>query len=75
MRSPSPDEPMSIAGTGRSPTRREKLARRLRSEWTPEHLGALDELFVHQLLVQRWTDVRYEESGEGPDFRIYDSGR
>ena len=52
-----------------------KLARRLRSEMDSEHLGALDELFVHQLLAQRWTDVRYEENGEGPDFRIYDSGR
>ncbi len=51
-----------------------RLARRLRSETDSEHLGALDELFVHQLLIQHWTDVRYEENGEGPDFRIYDSG-
>ena len=47
---------------------------RLQSETDSEHLQAVDELLVHHLLSQRWGDVRYEEQGSGPDFRIYDSG-
>ena len=49
------------------------FAARLQSETDSEHLQAVDELLVHHLLSQRWGDVRYEEKGSGPDFRIYDS--
>jgi hypothetical protein len=35
----------------------------------------LDELFVHQRLLDAgWSDTRYEEGGEGPDFRLYSEG-
>jgi len=48
------------------------FAARLRSEIDADHYQSLDELFVHHLLVVDWGDVRYEEFGAGPDFRIYD---
>jgi hypothetical protein len=51
------------------------LAARLRSETDSEHFQAIDELVVHHILRQRWSDVRYEENGAGPDFRVYESGR
>lgn len=50
------------------------LRTRLRSESNVDHLSALDELFVHHLLRQRFDDVRYEEGGKGPDFRLYRQG-
>jgi hypothetical protein len=43
----------------------------LRSEKDSEHYQALDELHVHQLLRQRFDDVRYEEGPDAPDFRLY----
>lgn len=51
------------------------FAERLRSEVDVDHAQALDELFVYQVLVSRHQDVRYEEGGVGPDFRIYHEGR
>jgi hypothetical protein len=53
----------------------DKFAARLRSEVDADHLQAIDELYVHQLLRLRWEDVRYEEGGVGTDFRIYEAGR
>lgn len=52
-----------------------RLAQHLRSTTDVAHLQALDELFVHHLLRQRHQDVRYEEGGVGPDFRVYQGGR
>lgn len=49
-----------------------QLASRLRS--STEHYQARDELLVHELLHRRFSDVRYEEGGRGPDFRIYAAG-
>jgi hypothetical protein len=51
------------------------FAKRLRSEVDVDHHQALDELYVHHLLRQRYDDVRYEEGGTGPDFRVYVDGR
>jgi len=51
-----------------------QFARRLRSEVDVDHLQALDELYVYQVLRQRHDDVRYEEGGVGPDFRVYEDG-
>lgn len=51
-----------------------KLAASLASERNDTHRQALDELYVHHLLRQRFGDVRYEEGGIGPDFRIYADG-
>ncbi|MBR7825784.1 hypothetical protein KDK95_05650 [Actinospica sp. MGRD01-02] len=51
-----------------------KLAKRLRSSDGVAHFGALDELYVHHLLRRRFDDVRYEEDGKGPDFRVYERG-
>ena len=48
---------------------------KLRSETDSEHHQAIDELVVHQLLLQRWSDVRYEENNVGPDFRVYHAGQ
>lgn len=56
------------------PDREAKFAARLTSEVDVDHYQALDELHVHHLLRQRHGDVRYEEGGIGPDFRIYDDG-
>lgn len=39
------------------------------------YYGALDELYVHQCLRAVEPDVRYEEGGQGPDFRVYHAGR
>jgi hypothetical protein len=36
---------------------------------------ALDELYVHQVLRRLEPEVRYEEGGQGPDFRVYHDGR
>lgn len=47
---------------------------RLRSEVDADHYQALDELHVHHLLRQRYGDIRYEERGVGPDFRVYEEG-
>jgi hypothetical protein len=52
-----------------------RLAARLRSESDADHHQALDELHLHHLLAQQHDDVRYEEGGHGPDFRIYVAGR
>jgi hypothetical protein len=51
-----------------------KLATNLRSEVDVTHNQALDELYVHHLLRQQFDDVRYEEGGTGPDFRVYGDG-
>ncbi len=48
---------------------------RLRSEVDVDHQQALDELFVHQRLRRRFNDVRYEEGGTGPDFRVYENDK
>lgn len=56
------------------PDRDAKFAARLTSEVDVDHYQALDELYVYHLLCQRHGDVRYEEGGIGPDFRIYDDG-
>ena len=47
---------------------------RLRSEVDVDHHQALDELFVHSHLSADFDDVRYEEGGVGPDFRVYTDG-
>jgi hypothetical protein len=52
-----------------------KFAARLRSEDTVEHLTAVDELHVQHQLQHRHADVRYEEGGVGPDFRVYENGK
>ena len=51
-----------------------RFAQRLRSEIDVDHYQALDELHIHHLLRTRHEDVRYEEGGVGPDFRVYDAG-
>lgn len=51
------------------------FATRLRSGVDVDHHQALDELYVHHLLRQQYDDVRYEEGGVGPDFRVYQNGR
>ena len=56
------------------PDRDGRLAQRLRSEVDVDHLQAVDELFVHQALRRCHDDVRYEERGFGPDFRVYENG-
>jgi hypothetical protein len=53
-------------------TSKRKLAANLRSSNPVTHYGALDELYVHHLLRQRYDDVRYEVDGKGPDFRVYE---
>ena len=53
---------------------RDVLRTRLQSETNVDHLSALDELFVHHLLRRRFDEVRYEEGGRGPDFRLYRQG-
>ncbi|MGA9278889.1 hypothetical protein [Ilumatobacter sp.] len=50
------------------------FAARLRSENDIDHRQALDELFIHQLLRKTHPDIRYEEGGVGPDFRVYETG-
>lgn len=52
-----------------------KFAARLISEVDVDHYQALDELYVHHVLRQRCDDVRYEEGGVGPDFRVYGGGQ
>jgi hypothetical protein len=52
-----------------------KFRERLQSEDNTDHTQALDELYVHHLLSRRFSDVRYEEGGVGPDFRLYMEGR
>ncbi len=52
-----------------------KLAARLTSTNDEVHYGALDELYVHSCLRKAAPDVRYEEGGKGPDFRVYRAGR
>lgn len=59
----------------RFPDQDGRFAQRLRSEVDVDHLQALDELFVHQTLHQCHDDVRYEEGGVGPDFRVYDDDK
>ena len=51
-----------------------RLAERLRSELDRDHYQALDELHVHHILQQHNDDIRYEEGGIGPDFRVYRDG-
>lgn len=50
------------------------FAARVRSENDVDHRQALDELFIHQLLRKTHSDIRYEEGGVGPDFRVYARG-
>lgn len=53
---------------------RNQIAPRLRAESNVDHQGAIDELFVHSLIPCKETEIRYEEFGRGPDFRIYQDG-
>jgi hypothetical protein len=52
-----------------------KLAAKLTSTNDEVYYGALDELYVHHCLRAVEPDVRYEEGGQGPDFRVYRAGR
>ena len=52
-----------------------KLAAKLTSTNDEVYYGALDELYVHHCLRAVELDVRYEEGGQGPDFRVYRAGR
>jgi hypothetical protein len=51
-----------------------QLAAKLTSINNEVYYGALDELYVHQVLRQVEPDVCYEEGGQGPDFRVYRDG-
>jgi hypothetical protein len=52
------------------------MAAKLQSSVNETFHSALDELYVHHLLRQIESDVRYEEGGQGePDFRVYRGGR
>jgi hypothetical protein len=51
-----------------------QLAAKLTSSNNEVYYVALDELYVHQVLRQVAPDVRYEEGGQGPDFRVYRDG-
>jgi hypothetical protein len=48
-----------------------QLAAKLTSPRDEVYYVALDELYVHQVLRRLEPDVRYEEGGQGPDFRVY----
>jgi hypothetical protein len=50
------------------------FAARLQSATGSQHLQGVDELFIHHLLRANSDDVRYEEGGTGPDFRVYRDG-
>jgi hypothetical protein len=50
------------------------LAAKLTSSNNEIYCGALDELYIHHALRQVEADVRYEEGGQGPDFRVYHGG-
>jgi hypothetical protein len=52
-----------------------QLVAKLTSPRDEVYFGALDELYVHQVLRRVEPDVRYEEGGQGPDFRVYRGGR
>jgi hypothetical protein len=52
-----------------------KLAAKLVSTDNEVLHGALDELYVHHALRKVEPDVRYEEGGQGPDFRVYRAGQ
>jgi hypothetical protein len=52
-----------------------ELAAKLTSTRDEVYYVALDELYVHQALRRLEPDVRYEEGGQGPDFRVYRDGR
>jgi hypothetical protein len=52
-----------------------QLAAKLTSTRDEVYYVALDELYVHQALRRVEPDVRYEEGGQGPDFRVYHDGR
>jgi len=52
-----------------------RLAAKLTSANDGNHYSALDELYIHHALRQVERDVRYEEGGRGPDFRVYRDGR
>jgi hypothetical protein len=51
-----------------------QLAAKLTSPRDEVYYGALDELYVHQGLRRLEPDVRYEEGGQGPNFRVYRDG-
>lgn len=52
-----------------------KFAARLRSEVDADHHQSIDELFVFVRLTAAGDEVRYEEGGRGPDFRVYRQGQ
>jgi hypothetical protein len=54
------------------PDENDRLAAKLSSEDNSDHRGAVYELLAYRLLSQRHEDVRYEEGGAGPDFRVYE---
>ncbi len=58
------------AAYARFPDPSGELSGRLRSARNDQHMSALDELFVHDRLIQHGRVV-HEEGGVGPDFRIY----
>jgi hypothetical protein len=35
-------------------------------------ISAIDELFIHEWLRGQYVDIRHEEDGRGPDFRVYE---
>ena len=49
-------------------------AAKLTSTRDEVYYGALDELYVHHVVRLVEPDVRYEEGGQGPDFRVYRGG-
>lgn len=58
----------------RFPDRDGKFGARLKSRRGADHEVALDELLLHERLMQK-AKVSYEENGTGPDFRLYSDGR
>ena len=53
---------------------KDQIGPRLRAPDDVDHYGAIDELFVHSILRESGSQIRYEEFGRGPDFRAYQEG-
>lgn len=60
-----------INGWARHFPARSQIEQRLKASNDIDHYGAIDELFIHSLLANMNSDIRYEEFGRGPDFRLY----
>lgn len=54
---------------------RNDLVKRLQSRRDNELRQAIDELRVYEKLALRWGDIRHEESGGDPDWRIYENNK